>query len=71
MFEISSNIAVQVFVGSASAGLLVPGDILLSINNQNTEGMQHWQAQHIFKYCTVLVLDIILSIHTQDQWYQC
>jgi len=40
---------IKVFVGSASDGLLCPGDVILSINNQNTQEISHFDAQHMFK----------------------
>eukprot|EP00090_Calanus_glacialis_P028442 TRINITY_DN45686_c0_g1_i1.p1 TRINITY_DN45686_c0_g1~~TRINITY_DN45686_c0_g1_i1.p1 ORF type:complete len:108 (+),score=22.47 TRINITY_DN45686_c0_g1_i1:145-468(+) len=40
---------IKVFVGSASDGLLLPGDVILSINSQNTQDIEHFQAQHMFK----------------------
>jgi len=40
---------IKVFVGSASDGLLCPGDVILSINNQNTQDISHFDAQHLFK----------------------
>ena len=39
----------QVFVGSASDGVLEAGDRLLSINNRPTEGITHVEAQNIFR----------------------
>ena len=39
----------QVFVGSASEGLLLPGDKILSINSQDTGEVDHSQAQLMFK----------------------
>lgn len=56
---------IKVFVGSASDGLLIPGDILLSINNQNTEAMQHCQAQHIFKTSGTSARIVLARQHTQ------
>merc|ERR1711971_1116534 len=39
----------NVFVGSASDGVLEAGDRLLSINNRPTEGITHVEAQNIFR----------------------
>ena len=39
----------QVFVGSASDGVLEAGDRLLSINKRPTEGITHVEAQNIFR----------------------
>jgi len=40
---------IKVFVGSASDGLLCQGDVILSINNQSTQDISHFEAQHLFK----------------------
>ena len=40
----------QVFVGSASDGVLETGDRLLTINKIPTEGITHIEAQNIFRY---------------------
>jgi len=40
---------IKVFVGSASDGFLCQGDVILSINNQNTQDISHFDAQHLFK----------------------
>jgi len=40
---------IKVFVGSASEGLLLPGDKILSINSQDTGEVDHSQAQLMFK----------------------
>jgi len=39
----------NVFVGSASDGVLEAGDRLLRINNRPTEGITHVEAQNIFR----------------------
>ena len=39
----------QVFVGSASDGLLMPGDKLVGINHQDTSRMTHLEAQNLIK----------------------
>ena len=48
LFNIMKTIF-KVFVGSASDGLLLAGDKILSINNQNTQDVSHVEAQNMFK----------------------
>ena len=50
----------QVFVGSASEGILYPGDKVVSINYQDTSKMTHLQAQNVMKSAgTSVKLDVI------------
>ena len=49
--------SLQVFVGSASEGILYPGDKLASINYQDASKMTHLQAQNIMK--TVFALSSV------------
>ena len=39
----------QVFIGTASEGVLEPGDKILAINDQPTAGLTHLEAQNMFK----------------------
>ena len=43
----------QVFDGGASAGLLQAGDRILGINGHTAGDMEHFTAQHLFRYSTV------------------
>ena len=53
-------IVFQVFVGSASDGMLYPGDKVLSINHQDTSRMTHLEAQNLIKKAgTSAQLDLI------------
>ena len=45
----------QVFVGSASEGVLEAGDRLLTINKRPTEGITHVEAQNIFRQSTTII----------------
>ena len=40
---------IKVCVGGASDGLLLVGDRIVTINDQNAETMSHFQAQQLFK----------------------
>ena len=52
--------SLQVFVGSASEGILYPGDKLASINYQDASKMTHQQAQNIMKTAgTSVKLDVV------------
>ena len=43
----------QVFDGGASEGLLQEGDRILGINGHTAGDMEHFHAQHLFRYSTV------------------
>lgn len=49
----------QVFIGSASEGILYPGDKLASINYQDATKLTHLQAQNVMKSAgTSVKLDV-------------
>merc|ERR1712038_401847 len=53
----------NVFVGSASDGVLEAGDRLLAINNRSTEGITHVEAQNIFRNSgTLAELELARSV---------
>lgn len=65
----------QVFVGSASDGVLEAGDRLLTINNQPTEGITHVEAQNIFRYSTTIIMTtmttvIMMLIKVKTRWQE-
>jgi len=50
----------KVFVGSASEGLLMPGDKVVGINHQDTSKLTHLEAQNLIKYAgTSAKIDVI------------
>ena len=50
----------QVFVGSASEGLLMPGDKVIGINHQDTSNLTHLEAQNLIKSSgTAATVDVL------------
>ena len=49
IFEAVSSF-LKVFVGTASEGVLQPGDRILSVNNVPTQGLTHLEAQNLFRH---------------------
>jgi len=55
---------VKVSVGSASDGVLFPGDRILSINRQNVTELSHFEAQHLFKASgTSVMVELARVVH--------
>ena len=50
----------QVFVGSASEGLLMPGDKVVGINHQDATKLTHLEAQNLIKHAgTSAKIDVV------------
>jgi hypothetical protein len=50
----------QVFVGSASDGVFIPGDKVVGINHQDTSRLTHLEAQNLIKSSgTAAKIDVI------------
>ena len=55
-----SEIFLQVFVGSASEGLLMPGDRVVGINHQDASKLTHLGAQNLMKSAgTTAKVDVV------------
>ena len=50
----------EVFVGSASEGLLMPGDRVVGINHQDASKLTHLEAQNLMKSAgTTAKVDVV------------
>ena len=55
-----SKMFLQVFVGSASEGLLMPGDRVVGINHQDASKLTHLEAQNLMKSAgTTAKVDVV------------
>ena len=58
--EVISKYIFQVFVGSASEGLLMPGDKVVGINHQDATKLTHLEAQNLIKHAgTSAKIDVV------------